>query len=70
MNFFGGQNPFKRLEYARFCLHPNVDVCLGVTAQGLWRRFPTGAVWQADVAAAAAEEEPPQQRGGADAPLQ
>lgn len=33
---------------------------LRVTAQGLWRRFPTGAVWQADVATAAAEEKPPQ----------
>lgn len=54
----------------RVCVQTSVDFCVCVAAQGLRRRFPTGAVGQADSAAAAAEEKPPQQRAGADAPLQ
>lgn len=47
-------------KYLSFHIWTLIFFFLRVTAQGLWRRFPTGAVWQADVATAAAEEKPPQ----------
>lgn len=63
----------RRLHLNEFpCLRAeqNADFGACVAAQGLRRRFPPGAVGQADAAAAAAEEPPRQQRAGVDAPLQ